>query len=217
MEILKNENSRYPLPPLALGVDPGLRGSVALVSEDWVYGVIDLEHCRPGSEDRESKSMYKGARNAALLTNGSYLCPSLIDSFLSPLVPYKLKMSDPLSAYTPSPSIVVIEDVHSMPFDGVASAFKFGQTKGLLTGIISQLFKTIPIHYLKPSVWKLACGLSSNKDDSLALACEIFKKQNYLFERKKDADRAEAALLGLCGLRLLKAKRQGEQWEKSST
>ena len=81
--------------------------------------------------------------------------------------------------------------------------FKMGQVKGMLIGLVNLLFPEVPIKYLNPVVWKPHLALSKNKKKSLELACEIWKEQNHLFEKHRDVDKAEAALLGYCGLRIL--------------
>lgn len=48
-------------------------------------------------------------------------------------------------------SNVYIEDVHSMPTDGVRSAFTFGRGVGLLDGVLS--FYPVDIIRVTPSVW----------------------------------------------------------------
>lgn len=91
--------------------------------------------------------------------------------------------------------LCVIEDVHAMPHDGVASAFRFGFGTGILHGIVYS--RNIPIVRIRPSVWKPAMGLDREKSTSLMRAKKEFPKQSKLFSRKKDHDRAEAALLAL--------------------
>lgn len=52
---------------------------------------------------------------------------------------------------------VIIEDVHSMPTDGVASAFTFGHHIGVFDGIFAAL--GIHPHRVRPQVWQSAMGL----------------------------------------------------------
>ena len=87
----------------------------------------------------------------------------------------------------------VIEDVASRPDDGVVSAFRFGFSTGILYGVLETL--DIKILRVKPSVWKPALGLDSNKKKSLALAKKIWPLHGHYFARVKDDGRAEAALL----------------------
>ena len=91
------------------------------------------------------------------------------------------------------PRFVAIEDVHSMPNQGVASTFRFGYGAGIIRGVFDGLgFRVIPI---KPAVWKSALGLGTCKKDSLALARKTFPTYTHYFRRAKDAGRAEAALI----------------------
>lgn len=59
---------------------------------------------------------------------------------------------------------VYIEDVHSMPGQGVASSFKFGRGFGNLEALVIALrYKLI---YVRPQVWQKALGLLSKKGES---------------------------------------------------
>ena len=54
-----------------------------------------------------------------------------------------------------------IEQVHSMPWDGVASAFKFGRNAGLLIGLLIAheiIFEEIP-----PETWQKALGIQARQ------------------------------------------------------
>ena len=87
----------------------------------------------------------------------------------------------------------VIEDVSSMPGEGVVSVFRFGYNAGVLLGVLQAL--DIKVLRVKPSVWKPALGLSSDKKKSLALAKKRFPRYSHHFSRAKDDGRAEAALI----------------------
>jgi crossover junction endodeoxyribonuclease RuvC len=88
---------------------------------------------------------------------------------------------------------VVIEDVHSMPKQGVASSFKFGRSKGVIEGYFAG--QGIPLRYVAPSTWKRDLKLSKNKGASRQMAVELWPGKASLFTRVKDDGRAEAALL----------------------
>lgn len=81
-----------------------------------------------------------------------------------------------------------------MPRDGVASAFRFGYGAGVIQGIFDALeIKTLKI---KPSVWKNAKGLNSNKKYSIDLARKLFPDyREHYFRLLKHDGRAEAAIL----------------------
>lgn len=90
--------------------------------------------------------------------------------------------------------MAVIEDVHSMPTDGSASAFKFGTAFGVIRGIVAA--KNIPVTFIAPNKWKTMLGLAGKeKDASRGKAIELFPRDANLFARKKDHGRADAVLI----------------------
>lgn len=88
---------------------------------------------------------------------------------------------------------VVIEDVHSMPKQGVASSFGFGRSKGVVEGVFAGL--GISISYVAPVKWKRQLGLSADKGVCRRRAIELWPGRAQLFARVKDDGRAEAALI----------------------
>jgi hypothetical protein len=86
-----------------------------------------------------------------------------------------------------------------MPGQGVSSTFKFGRTCGQLQGILAGLF--VPTFLVRPAVWKLALGLTSDKYMSMELASKVFPEKKDMWVLKKHNDRAEAALLAYYGIR----------------
>jgi crossover junction endodeoxyribonuclease RuvC len=103
---------------------------------------------------------------------------------------YLLKDRDAQVTY----GCVVIEDVHSMPKQGVASSFKFGRGKGVVEGFFAGA--GIPLRYVSASKWKKDIGLSSDKEESRQRALEMWPEHAGCFMRVKDEGRAEAALIG---------------------
>jgi hypothetical protein len=91
-------------------------------------------------------------------------------------------------------SRMVVENVHSMPRQGVSSTFKFGQGVGIIHGVAGAL--RLPLTLVTPSQWKTFQGLRSDKEASRALAIRRWPEHNKHLDRKKDADRAEALLIG---------------------
>jgi Holliday junction resolvasome RuvABC endonuclease subunit len=93
------------------------------------------------------------------------------------------------------PDIAVVEIVHSMPGQGVASTFKFGMAAGLIRGVL--LGAGVPIFDAAPTVWKKHFKLvGSDGEKSRALAIQRFPTSPAL-ARKKDHNRAEALLIAL--------------------
>lgn len=97
--------------------------------------------------------------------------------------------------------LVIIEDVGSMPGQGVSSTFRFGFAAGAVAGALAA--HHVPIHFVKPAVWKLALGLTKNKKESLAMAMKEFENFQHAFRLQKHDGRAEAALLAKFGMRLV--------------
>ena len=90
--------------------------------------------------------------------------------------------------------IGVVENVHSMPKQGVASSFQFGRMFGAAETIIYLIDQQA---YVSPRTWKRALNLSSDKHASMDLATRIFGRNaaQRWWPRGKDEGIAEAALL----------------------
>ena len=95
----------------------------------------------------------------------------------------------------PSETVVVIEHVTAMPGQGVTSMFNFGQSFGVIKGICSAL--TLPIYFVRPVKWKKHFNLiGSSKDASRTKAIELFPSFSNDMAKKKDANKADAILIG---------------------
>ena len=87
----------------------------------------------------------------------------------------------------------VVEDVHSMPKQGVVSTFKFGRSKGVIEGVLAGLHKRTS--YVSPVTWKKHLNLTKKgKEASRTLATKIFRTDEH-WPLKKHNGRAEAALI----------------------
>jgi crossover junction endodeoxyribonuclease RuvC len=92
-------------------------------------------------------------------------------------------------------SQMVVENVHSMPKQGVASTFKFGMGAGIIHGVAGAL--RLPLTLVTPGQWKSFHGLrTAHKEAARQLAIRKWPDHNKHLDRKKDADRAEALLIG---------------------
>ncbi len=112
------------------------------------------------------------------------------------------QLADIVSKFAKEVKIAIIEELSSMPRDGVKQAFKLGQGHGIITGIVAA--NMVPIQPVTPSVWKAQMGLSHDKDLSRKKASYMFPKESVRFSKKKDDGRAEAVLLAVFGERFLK-------------
>lgn len=87
----------------------------------------------------------------------------------------------------------VIEAVHSMPRQGVASTFKFGFGYGCVHGVVAAL--GIPVVNVSPQKWTKDLGVGSDKELHRRTAIETWPGCSEIFARKKDEGRADAALI----------------------
>jgi len=91
---------------------------------------------------------------------------------------------------------VAVENVHSMPKQGVTSSFNFGYQLGAIEGILEAL--GIPYQKVAPVTWKKHFALiGMSKSGSRAVAEIRFPEHANLFSRAKDDGRAEATLMAL--------------------
>jgi crossover junction endodeoxyribonuclease RuvC len=91
------------------------------------------------------------------------------------------------------PDVIVIEKVGSMPGQGVSSTFKFGVAFGLIQGVVAAL--KIETHFVAPAVWKKHFRIGADKEEARRVALQLWPDRSDLFGRKKDHNRAEAALI----------------------
>jgi crossover junction endodeoxyribonuclease RuvC len=94
------------------------------------------------------------------------------------------------------PNRAGIERGQAMPKQGSSSGFKFGRACGALEAVLACC--EIPLELVEPSVWKRARHLrGGDKEGARQLALQIFPAAHALFARRKDHQRAEAALIAL--------------------
>ena len=89
-----------------------------------------------------------------------------------------------------------VEQVHSMPGQGVSAMFNFGTGYGVIQGVLGAL--QIPMVLVSPAVWKKRAGLTGKeKDASRTLAQQLYPAAP--LGRKKDIGRADAILIARFG------------------
>ena len=94
------------------------------------------------------------------------------------------------------------EFVGARPTDAKVAAFAFGRARGVIEGVCGAL--SLPIVFLTPATWKRFANIPAgqeNKDLARTRAIANWPSHAEKFARKGDVDRAEACLIGLCGLR----------------
>jgi crossover junction endodeoxyribonuclease RuvC len=103
--------------------------------------------------------------------------------------------------------LAIVESVHAMPNGGTASAFKFGESFGVLKGVLGSL--GIGFRLVQPEKWKkhfrihrskedrAAMGQSAYKDLSRTLVIQRFPALSGELALKKHAGRSDALLMAL--------------------
>lgn len=86
---------------------------------------------------------------------------------------------------------ICMEQVHSMPNQGVSSTFAFGRAVGVISAVCE--LTNYPFHLVTPQRWKKHFGLTADKNEALDLARKLFPKAS--LKLKKDINRAEALLI----------------------
>ena len=96
------------------------------------------------------------------------------------------------------PATAVIEAVSAMPGQGVSSMFRFGESVGVVVGVLGAL--QVPMRWCSPSVWKRRAGLlGKDKDAARSLAIQLHPEVADMLTRKKDHNRGEAILIARFG------------------
>lgn len=159
---------------MIVGVDPGVNGAIAIMRENGTILLLDVPNV---SHKIENKKTGKTRNHKDIdIEKLDALCYEYFNH-----VGCK----------------IFIEEVHSMPGQGVASTFKFGKAFGTLIGMLSVYGK---VHFVKPQEWKKHHGLiGKKKDDSRLLVIERYPSLKNELKLKKNVDKAEALLLCLYG------------------
>ena len=92
------------------------------------------------------------------------------------------------------PAQAVIERVHSMPKQGVASSFTFGQAYGTAIGVVSGY--GLPLAFVTPQRWKSHFRLvGKDKSASIERALDLYPEAESHLKLKKHHGRADAILI----------------------
>jgi|HubBroStandDraft_6_1064221.scaffolds.fasta_scaffold130361_4 crossover junction endodeoxyribonuclease RuvC len=96
-----------------------------------------------------------------------------------------------------SPALAFLENVHSMPKQGVASTFAFGRAMGIVEGVLGAL--SVPFTLITPAEWKVAMRVPADKDGARARASQLIPSCAHHWPLVKHDGRAEAAMIALYG------------------
>jgi len=151
---------------LVIGIDPGITGSLCFFEDGRIVDLIEMPNMADGKKQKKQV-------NGAQIYNEILLRTKNVEK-------KNIK--------------VVIEHVSAMPGQGVTSMFNFGQSFGVLKGICSAM--QLSMHFVRPAKWKKYFNLiNAEKDASRTKAIEIFPYISNQLSRKKDANKADAALI----------------------
>jgi crossover junction endodeoxyribonuclease RuvC len=159
-----------------IGIDPGLSGALAEIFGEGNAAVHDTPTMVVSGV--KEKRVYNTAAMAHILS------------------PYRGNLE----------VLVVLESVHSMPKQGVASSFSFGQGLGMWQGIIAAL--GLPLEMPSPQRWKkeMLADQGKDKDASRFKAIQLFPSLADQLKLVKHDGRAEALLMAEYGRRLRSGK-----------
>lgn len=154
---------------LTLGVDPGQTGAIAALADGVPAGFIDM----PTFARKAGGQQVDAASLAA-------------------------KLRDVLMQHPGAYVVAILEQVNAMPDQGSASGFRFGQSDGIVRGVLGALgigFVEVP-----PATWKRHLKLTGcEKDAARAQAIQRYPDAANDLGRKKDIGRADALLIALWG------------------
>lgn len=103
--------------------------------------------------------------------------------------------------------LVIVEDVHAFPGQGVVSSGTLMEQKGIIRGLASALgYETLMVN---PKTWQKSLGITPPKDikdktkrkiwlkeNSRRVASELYKEFSAKFEDKNSHGRSDAVLIG---------------------
>jgi crossover junction endodeoxyribonuclease RuvC len=138
---------------------------------------------------------------AAVVEFSDGTAPQLVDAIDIPTVGTGAKERIDVLALrtwiqTHRPDRAGIERGQAMPKQGSSSGFKYGRACGALEAVLACC--EIPLELVEPAIWKRTRHLrGDDKEGARQLALQIFPAAHALFARRKDHQRAEAALIAL--------------------
>jgi crossover junction endodeoxyribonuclease RuvC len=163
---------------ITLGIDPGQTGAIAVIADGQPVQFIDM----PTMPRSTTGNEINAAQLAAL-------------------------MRGVMNAHHGAHILTIVESVHSMPSMSAPSVFKFGESFGVLKGVLGSL--GIGFRLVQPEKWKKhfriqrskdereAMGQAAYKDLSRTVAIQRFPHLAADLARKKDGGRADALLMAL--------------------
>lgn len=150
-----------------IGIDPGLSGAIALVDYSGIFKeVLDIPTMMKGT----GKGVVKKQLNAKELQN---------------IIAWMIAEYGHLHAY--------VENVNSMPGQGVSSVFSLGDTCGVIRAVLA--CENIPVDFIAPITWKKYYKLTRDKEEARAKAIKLYPDAAQYLTNVGHHNRAEAILM----------------------
>lgn len=162
---------------IIMGIDPGLTGGIVVIR----------------SVDGEPSEVIYAARMPSHYVQVSGRSRRALDHHM---------LANILREWQDHVAYAVLEEVNSMPRQGVASTFTFGKAAGSVEMGLAAL--QIPYTMVRPHVWKRTMKVPSDKIQAMRRATQIFPGVGArAWPNKSDDGVAEAALLAAFGARTI--------------
>lgn len=170
---------------IIIGIDPGVTGALAWFINGELSSVMDM----PAVATRVPR---KGSHLRDLIGGTKDQMHRVVDipALVSILTDWKMGQS----------VRIVREKVWVRPGQGIVSSGKLLENSGMLDGVAASLY--IPVYAVAPATWKSKMNCPAAKPAACQRAIEEFPAYARYFKRVSiDHNRAEAALIGLYGVR----------------
>ena len=156
---------------VVIGIDPGLDGALAVLVDGEVADIIDMPtYWVELANGKRRRRIDCAALEVALLECRAHC----------------------LGRDVPSIAVEIPQPRHT---DSSTAAFSSGMSWGGMTELIRHLGWVVTL--VRPQDWKADMSLTSDKEQCRKRAIAVWPDAADWFARKKDHDRAEAALIGL--------------------
>ena len=152
-----------------IGIDPGITGAVAILHDNQLKELIDIP------------SILKGISSSVKYEIDAHGLSRIIAGAIYHIGSNKEQI------------LGAVERVNSRPGQSAPSTFSMGDSFGVCRAVLAGL--GVSSNYVTPATWKKHYRLTSDKEESRALASRRFPTAE--LHLKKHADRAEAILIAL--------------------
>ena len=155
-----------------VGIDPGQTGALVLMNDDQEIQMMFDMPVETYSTIKGGKRKGKGKHRVDAYVLGQWLAGWREDALAND-----------------QRLLVNVEQVNAMPGQGVTSMFSFGDSFGVIRGVVGAL--ELPVAYVTPQQWKKEAGLlNKDKDCARTLAKQLYPKEE--LHLKKHIGRADA-------------------------